>query len=189
MGVVLMKRRRRTRANHPRQRRQPQRGMSLIEATIAAAILLFIAAGILPLFAQALANNLSGADSTSVSNSARSGTEELFQLPFNSARLTLVSGTELVVEDYYSLAEKKWKPGPEPSGGSDPALWNRTATVRQYSVNALEDGLLEPSEALEFDAHVSQVHLKEIELEVVGTRTAGPLGPSRRIATRTMKSQ
>ena len=170
-------------------RPQRQRGLSLVEVTIASAILLLIAAGILPMFTQALANNMAGADSSSASNTARSQVEELFQLPFGSVALTLVAGTELVTPSYYSLADHQWKPGTEPLDGSDPALWTRTATIRQYSVNALDDEVIDPSEALDFDADLGQVHLKEIQVDVVGTRSAGPLGPSRRVTVRMMKSQ
>lgn len=178
-------------AGHRARRCRPAaaRGLSLVETTIAAALLLLVAVGVLPLFAQALSNNLAGADSSTASNTARSQVEELFQLPFNSNQLTLVTGNELVVESYYSLADEEWKPGPEPPDNSDPALWTRTATIRQYSVAALQDGLLEPSEALEADAPPGQVHFKEIEAAIVGTRTAGPLGPSRRITVRLLKSQ
>lgn len=188
MEVVLMlSRTDRERAG----RRGPssQAGLSLIEATIAAALLLMIAAGVLPLFTQALANNLAGADSSSATNTARSRVEELFQLPFNHGELTLISGKELVTDSYYSLADHVWKPGLEPAGGVDPALWTRSATIRQYSVRALDDEIVDPAEALDFDADLGQVHFKEIETEVVGTRTAGPLGPSRRITVRMLKSQ
>ncbi len=168
-------------------RARRERGLSLIEATIAAALLLIIAAGVLPMFTQAMVNNLAGADSSASSNGARTMTEELFQLPWDNVRLTLVAGNELVAEEYYSLADKEWKAGVEPSG--DPALWTRTATVRQYSVLALDDEIIDPAEALDFDADPGQIHLKEIEVAVVGTRTGGPLGPSRRVTVRMLKSQ
>jgi len=164
-----------------------ERGLSLIEAVIAAGLLLVIAVGIIPLFTQAMSSNQSGADSTSVSNMARSQVEELYQLPFNNVRLTLTGGTELVISSYYSLATRKWYDGEAPVG--DPALWTRTATIRQYSVNSLDDGLLEPTEALEADALPGQVHFKEIEVAALGTRQAGPLGPSRHITLRMLKSQ
>lgn len=164
-------------------------GLSLVEATIAAALLLVIAGGVLPLFTQALSNNVAGADSSWASNAARSETEELFQLPFNHLELTLTSGTELVTPFYYSLYDHEWKAGTEPAGGVDPALWNRTSTIRQYSVNALEDEVIDPGEALDFDADLGQIHFKEIEVELLGTRTAGPLGPSRRVTVRLLKSQ
>ena len=165
-----------------------QRGVSLIEAVIAAGLLLVIAAGILPLFAQALSNNQSGSHSTWVSNTARSQVEELIELPFNNALITLTAGTELVTTSYYSLEYQKWVDGEAPVDGSDPALWTRTTTIRQYSVNALDDQKLETGEALTSDADPGQVHLKELEVAVTGTRQGGPLGPSRRITVRMLKS-
>jgi hypothetical protein len=166
--------------------RRRQRGVSLIEAVIAAGLLLVIAAGILPLFAQALSNNLSGSESTTVSNAARTQVERLLELPFNSAQITLTTGSELVIASYYSLAYQKWMDGVAPVG--DPAIWTRTTTIRQYSINALDDQLLETSEALTSDADPGQVHFKEIEVAVAGTRQGGPLGPSRRITVRMLKS-
>jgi Tfp pilus assembly protein PilV len=166
-----------------------QTGLSMIEALIAAALLLVIAAGILPLFSQAIVNNQSGSESSSVSNMARSQVEELYQLPFNHAQLTPVSGSELSIASYYSFNDEVWKTGEAPLDGSDPALWERTAIVRQYSVSALEDNLLDSAEALEAGAPPGQVHFKEIEVTANGTRTGGPLGPSRIIAVRMLKSQ
>jgi type II secretory pathway pseudopilin PulG len=166
-----------------------RRGLSMIEALIAAALLLVIAAGILPLFSQAIVNNQTGSESSSVSNMARSQVEELYQLPFNHAQLTPVSGAELTIASYYSFGDEVWKPGAAPVDGSDPALWERTAVVRQYSVNSLDDNLLDPAEALDAGAPPGQVHFKEIEVTANGTRTGGPLGPSRIIAVRMLKSQ
>ncbi len=182
MGLVLIRR-------ASRLRHIQQRGLSLIEAVIAAGLLLIIAAGILPLFVQALSSNQSGADSTSVSNMARSQVEELFQLPFNHVELTPTAGTELVTQSYYSLNERKWYDGEAPTDPNNPALWTRTATVRQYSVNSLDDQLLDSGEALAAGADPGQIHFKEIEVTAVGTRQAGPLGPSRRISLRMLKSQ
>jgi hypothetical protein len=163
-----------------------ERGVSLVEAVIAAGLLLVIASGILPLFAQALSNNLAGSDSTSVSNTARSQVEELMELPFGAPRMTLTTGTELVTTSYYSLAYKKWIDGEESL--TDPAVWTRTSTIRQYSINALDDQKLESEEALDAAADPGQVHFKELEIDVAGTRLGGPLGPSRRIQVRMLKS-
>lgn len=172
-----------------------QRGLSLVEAVIAAGLLLVIAAGVLPLFAQALASNQSGADSSSVTNISRTQVEELYQLIFSHPQTTIVTGTELVTPSYYECAllgpprQCEWQPGMPPVDSTEAILWTRTATIRQYSINALDDQRLEPGEALAADAPPGQVHLKEIEVEVLGTREAGPLGPSRRIAVRMLKSQ
>lgn len=184
-----MRRERATKLSRPTgARARAWRGLSLVEATIAAALLLLITVGVLPLFARSLSNNLAGAESSSASNTARSRAEELFQLPFNHGELTLASGTERVTEAYFSLRDQRWKPGPEPPDGSDPAIWRRITTIRQYGVAALDDDLLASGEALESGADPGRVHLKEIEVAVLATRTAGPLGPGRRIAVRLLKS-
>jgi hypothetical protein len=148
-----------------------------------------VAVGVLPLFAQSLSSNLAGAESSWASNAARSTAEELLQLPFDHPRLTLASGTELVEESHYSLADGDWRPGPEPPPGAGATPWRRTTTIRQYGSAALDDELVDPGEALAFDAEPQHVHLKEIVVAVVGARTAGPLGPGRRIAVRLLKSQ
>jgi Tfp pilus assembly protein PilV len=166
--------------------RRRERGVSLIEAVIAAGLLLVIAAGILPLFAQSLSNNLAGSDSTAVSNTARSRVEEMIEMPFGSPEITLTAGSALVTNAYFSLADQKWVDGEETL--ADPAVWTRTATIRQYSINALDDQKLETSEALTSDADPGQVHFKELEIAVAGTRLGGPLGPSRRIQVRMLKS-
>ena len=151
--------------------------------------MLIVAVGVLPMFTQAMVNTQAGADSSFVSNAARSRVEELFQAPWTSAPVTLISGTELVTDEYFSITDHSWKPGLIPGDGSDPGTFTRTTRVRQFSVIALEDELLDDSEALDALADPGQVHLKEIRVTVEGVRTAGPLGPSKRIALTMLKSQ
>ncbi len=159
---------------------------SLIEVLIAAALLLIIALGVLPLFTQAMVSNTAGNESTQVSNFARSRLEEYQQLPLNGASLTVpIGSTELTVEDYYSFADEAWKSGPEPAG--DPARWSRTTVVRQYGVSALDDGILTPDEALDGGTEESFVHFKEVEVTVRGGRAGGVLGPSKAIILRLLK--
>ncbi len=61
---------------HPLTRRalirRGEQGFSLVEVLIAAAIFLVVALGIVPLFAQAIVNNRSGADYTTATNLAKS---------------------------------------------------------------------------------------------------------------------
>ena len=162
-------------------------GFSLIEVLIAAALLLFIALGVLPLFTRAMIDNNSGSESTQVANMARSRLEELYQLPFNSAEMTITAGTENVFEEYYSMTDKIWKDGPAPNDATDLASWSRVATVRQYAVNALDDEILDPAEALPAGSDPSRIHLKELEITVQGLREATVLGPSKQIVIRGMK--
>lgn len=162
-------------------------GFSLIEVTIAAALVLIVAVGVLPMFTQAMVNTQAGSDSSFVSNAARTRVEELFQAPWDSPLVTLTAGTELVTDEYFSLNDHAWMLGAAPVDGS--ATFTRTTRVRQFSVIALENELLEDSEALDSLADPGQVHLKEIRVTVEGLRTAGPIGPSKRITLTMLKSQ
>jgi type II secretory pathway pseudopilin PulG len=175
--------------NDLRQRSRP--GFSLVEVLLAMTLIMIIAVGIFPLFTQSSVSNLSGNDSTKVSNFARARAEEMFQLPFNATDLTLLAGNELLVpptDEYYSAADELWKVGPAPA--TDPALFVRRTTIRQYNVDALTDGQVQVAEALPSTAEPSAIHLKEIQVDITGTRTFGsPLGPAKRISVRLFKSQ
>ena len=166
-------------------------GFSLIEVIIAMTIILIIAIGIFPIFMQSSVSNLSGNDSTKVSNFARARAEEMFQLPFDAADLTLVAGSELIVpatDEYFSVIDQVWKVGPVPAG--DPAPFTRRTTIRQYNVEALKDGEIKVAEALPSGSDPSQIHLKEIQVDITGTRTLGsPLGSAKKISVRLLKSQ
>lgn len=173
-----------------RRNRGVSPGFSLIEVLIAGAILLVVALGTLPLFTRAMISNKSGAESTSVSNFARERLEEFNQLPFDSPDLTIDAGTSKVFDEYYSLQDKRWKDYTNTTiPTTDPAGWTRTTTVRQYSVTALDDGKLDPAEALGPTALPINVHFKEIVVAVQSARLGGPLGPGKRIALRILKSQ
>jgi type II secretory pathway pseudopilin PulG len=179
-----------------RARRAAAAGFSVVEALIAAAILLIIAIGVLPLFTRAIMDNQAGNDSSTVTNFARSQVEDRFQLNFNDANLTLpVSGaTELATTDSWAqgvpneIADNTegWYAGAPTDKG--PLLWTRTTTIRQYNVNDLDDnGQFDTPLAGTTDP--GQVHLKEIEVNLVGQRLGGPLGASKQIRLRTLKSQ
>jgi type II secretory pathway pseudopilin PulG len=171
-----------------RSRRPRDAGFTLAEVIIGLTFLLVIALATLPVFVRSSIDNVSGKESTEVSNLARSQMEEFRQLPFNSVDLTIDAGTEKSFESYYSFEDKAWKAGPEPLDGSDPALWVRTATVRQYSAASLEDGRLDPDEALSAATGDNFIHLKEVVITLNSTRT-GALGPNKQISLRVLKSQ
>ena len=186
-------------------RRSRPAGFSLIEVLIAGFLLLIITLGILPLFTRSMIDNRSGAQSTEVSNVARSQLEEFFQLPWDATRMVLVGGdlaggTIKAFGDYYSLADEEWKvcaapmPDCDPANCTvpvgDPARWTRVTCVRQFSNDHVtNDGVLADDEALAFDAAASQVHLKEIVVRVMGAQQSAVFGPTKRITVRTLKSQ
>ncbi len=171
-------------------RRHTSAGFSIIEALIAAAILLLVAIGVLPLFVRAMTNNVSGSESTRVSNYSKSQIEDLFQLPFGSA--TLEVGGTLLVPQYFE--------DPNPAIDGDErwvttttagrlVTWDRVATVRQYAVSAFDDGVLQTSEAQPAGTATEFIHLKEIEVDVDARRAPGVLQLAPRMTARTLKSQ
>ncbi|HVS02087.1 MAG TPA: hypothetical protein VMT16_04890 [Thermoanaerobaculia bacterium] len=165
-----------------RHGRQPDAGYSIVEVLIAGAIMLFIALSILPIFAQSISSNLSGQDSTSVANHARSRVEELYQLPFDTPFLQLTDGDERRHDEYYSRNQKAWLPGTEddvPVG--DEALWTRVTQIRNYSATDIETPLA-------FNSDPTLVHLKELLVTVAATREGGPLGGGKRIIVQAFKS-
>ncbi len=168
-----------------RRRRRGPGGFSLIEALVAAAIFLIIALGLVPLFTRSMISNAAGAESTDVSNFGRSRLEQFYQLPFNSADLTIDAGTEKQFDDYFSFADHTWKTGAAPVG--DPASFERTTIIRQYGIGALTDGVLDPDEALPAGEDATFIHLKEIEVNIVASRASGVMGPAKQINLRVLK--
>ena len=153
-------------------------GFSVIESLVAALILLFIALGLIPLFARSLRDNTAGSDSTQASNHGKARLEEYLQLPFNNQSLTLVAGsTTLGIDESWSQgvhadlgdADEGWWPGAPTDRGR--LLWNRSTTVRQYGITDLDDGRLD--NPLPGGTQPIFVHLKEVEVRLETERNQG----------------
>lgn len=155
-----------------------------MEALVSSVIILGVALSTAPMFTRALASNETGRHATEIANAARAHLEHLMELPFSSPELVLTGGSEKVTEDYYSTLTKTWHPGPPPVGTAA-VLWERTTTVRQYSLTALADGVLDLGDALPYDAPAATVHMKEIALAI--EQTGAVWGPAKRIDVRTLK--
>jgi prepilin-type N-terminal cleavage/methylation domain-containing protein len=170
-----------------RDQRDGELGFSLIEVLIAAAILLVVALGVLPIFSQAIVNNRAGADYTQVTNLAKSELERLYSLPFSSPELEVV-GAETVRPEYFSQKDQKWVDGDPPY--EDPPLWTRTTLIRQYGLGGIvdvdKDGKLDGP--LPGGTPSAQVHVKEIEIRAGSGRGGGPLGAGKRITLRVYKA-
>jgi Tfp pilus assembly protein PilV len=151
-------------------RRRREAGFSIVEVLFAALLLLFIALGILPLFARSIVSNLEGQDSTVAANFTRSRLEEFKQLPFDDTRLQVLAGNERQFDEIYLFNGKKWIDGTAPPAG-DWALWSRTTMVRQYQATDLETPLAASTDP-------SFVQLKEVEVTVLSNRNSsgGQLG-------------
>lgn len=165
----------RTRRHRPAVRRG-EAGFSLIEALIAAAILLIIALGLLPVFSRSINDNVTGNDATQATNGSRTELEELLQLPFGNTRLVVASGQTMTeVKDYYTRAKAGagtdiYQIGDVSEGwttdvtGRGPVLWNRTTTVQQYGITDLNDGKLDTP--LDGSTQANFVHLKQVQVQI-----------------------
>lgn len=157
--------------------RRAETGFSLVEALIATGILLMIAIGVIPLFATSILNNSRGSDSTTATNHSRSQIEDMLQLPFSAASLTVPNAaTQAETDEWWSMGNtglvndstEGWLAS-KPSG-TDPANtvvpWVRKTIVTQFSVSALDDGVLGTSEAELGSTPPNNVHLKQVQVEV-----------------------
>jgi hypothetical protein len=150
----------------------------VIEATIASALLLIVALGLLPMFTTSIGNNQQGRDSMEITNQARSEVERLMQLSFSDPELTLTgTNTVLTTETYYPSDSAGWVAAADYDGAG--YIYHRIVNVRQFDADALADGLLHPDEALAGNADV-QVHFKEV---LVQMESASHLGAPRKQVT------
>lgn len=194
--------------------RRGERGLTLIEALIALALLLLMAIGVLPLFTRAMVNNAAGSEATQVANHARFQLENIAQLPFNNVATDVTAGNELLVQDHWYVGDPEVQ-GDElwaaPGAGTGFAQWDRTTRIRQFSINAADDtdadniidvlrGLADADDDGEFDdplvggTDTAFIHVKEVGVELAssrddptGARESGPLGASPAYRVRWLK--
>jgi len=181
-----------------RHRVEAAAGFSLVEALVAAAILLVIALGLIPLFARSIRDNQAGSDFTQATNGNKSRLEESEQIPFNSSTLDVPNGlTEGQVVESYSQgdrtktadANEKWWPGAPTDKGT--LLWMRTTLIHQYSMGALDkrakDFVLSPTERQPGGSDPIYIHLKEVEVTLDSDRKHDLFGGGRRVTFRLLK--
>ncbi len=143
-------------------------GMSLIEVVIAAAVLLMVSVGTLPMFVRSAFNNIYGLDSTQASQHAISGHESLLVLAVDDRRLELsdplpehtVRPTADGTGDEMLLGDVWWDrgaraPSPvsvrvgdgdwiaDPSTAQDLVFWRRRSVIRQYAYADISDGVID----------------------------------------------
>jgi len=169
-------------------------GFSLVELLIAMLLFLLVVVGVLPLFLSSISNNVAGNDYLHASNFARSDLEQLHKVPFADPSLAIAGGgTTLTADDYFAQDPKQtavgqWVATPAAAPPAQEVLWKRTATVRQYSIDAFADGTLTTDEALDGSADPTFVHLKEVRVQLVGQRQTVSLGPGRQLTFRVLKA-
>ncbi|MEO6193838.1 MAG: prepilin-type N-terminal cleavage/methylation domain-containing protein [Thermoanaerobaculia bacterium] len=149
-------------------------GFSIIEALIAAAILLIIALGLLPLFTRSINDNVSGNDATQATNGSRTQVEELLNVPFNNDRMEVPAGaTNSEVKTSYTPGALDKTGDTDEGWWADPAghgtvLWRRTSEVRQYTVSDLDDRYLDDPKPGGTEA--TFVHFKEVTVTVANPK-------------------
>jgi Tfp pilus assembly protein PilV len=178
-------------------RARSEAGFSMVEALIAAAILLIIAIGMIPLFTRSMVNNALGSDYTQATTYGKTSLERIFKGTLQNGDLALAAGTSLQRSDYSEkgatqgtpVGDLDWK---YTVTNSNALVWTRTMRVRQFSFHAVEDGVLTDAEALPAGSADSQWQVKEVSLVLdSGKRKAGvqsPLASIRQIVFQVMKS-
>lgn len=171
----------------------PEAGFSLVETLIAALLFLVVVVGMLPLFLSSITNNNAGNDYLHATNFARTDLEQLHKVPFGDASLAIAGGsTSTTTTDYFSqnpllTGVGQWQPSATPTA-PQLVLWQRSATVRQYSVDAFADGNLTTDEALDGASDPIFVHVKEVRVQLTGERQTSSLGPARQLTFRVLKA-
>ncbi len=163
-----------------------QRGLSLVEVLIAAAILLIVTLGIVPLLVRAGADNVRGWEATTVTSHLKSTLDSILEFDFASPGLIVPAhGTEQTTIDFWTAGERGVIHDPGEGWCADPAgrgavVWTRTVRVRQYHLSDLGNpGDPENTpfdDPLDGDASPDSVHLKQIRVGIRGTRQGGALG-------------
>jgi prepilin-type N-terminal cleavage/methylation domain-containing protein len=167
-------------------------GFTLLEVAIALSVLAVLLIGVLPLFAQAMSNNVQGNELTEVTNRARTHIERLMAAPYDSALLTLPDGEEeLRTIELWSSAEDRWLEEASFPVNQLP-LYSRITRVRQFNLSAVNsfDLEFENDEALPGGTSASLANIKEIEVRVNSgpPTTSGPLGRGKSVSLRVLKS-
>lgn len=172
-------------------------GFSVVEVLLAAAVLLIVTIGILPLFARAISSNVQGQQLTEAVHRAKSEMETMIQADFNGELMTVESGDLLSdgtpgkeTIQYWSSEKGTWVDESELST-DELRTFVRTTRVRQFGIQELrqnpstKDWTPKPGGSAE-----SEIHLKEIEVVVTTAEDeqSSVFGPSRQLTLRTIKS-
>jgi Tfp pilus assembly protein PilV len=164
-------------------RARSEAGFSMVEALIAAAILLIIAIGMIPLFTHSMVNNALGSDYTQATTFGKTSLERIYKGTLANGDLVLTAGTSLQRIDYIEKSATKGTPVSDLDWKytvTNPSalVWTRTMRVRQFSFHAVDDGVLTDAEVLPAGSDTSQWQVKEISLVLdSGKRKAGVQSP------------
>lgn len=183
-------------------------GFSLIEVLIAMAVVVIAMVGLLPLFMRSVIENIEGRESTIVGNQGRSELETLSELGFNNWELEITAGTERSTQEFYTTGAPDYR-GDEswvtavPAGEIAP--WEKTTIIRQLGINGVLDsdldGVLDVIRGLEDDNRDGEfdnllpvgtvpgaIHLKQLEVQIVGSKDWAHGGGAGQLTMNTVKA-
>lgn len=170
-------------------------GFSVVEVLLAAAVLLIVTIGILPLFTRSISNNVQGQQMTLAVNRAKSEMETMIQADFNSTALDIQPGDTMLdgsngkeTIEFWSEEEHDWVAESDfPS--TEEMNFRRTTRIRQYNLQELtEKDATKDWVALAGGTPGNEIHLKEIEVVVGSVNNANIFGVTRDLTLRTFKS-
>ncbi len=174
-----------------RPARSGEAGFSVIEALVAAAILLLIAIGMIPLFARSILNNEAGSDHSQASTIAKDELEAVMDLDFNSPDMVLTGGNvEILSTDYLlpgtiAFGDEQWVPTVT---STQRPSWMRTDRVTQFSIASLDDGRMVDTERRPGSTQPIEVHFKVVEVQIDSRKRAeSGLPPGPRLVYRIIK--
>ena len=180
-------------------RQRGSAGFSLLEMMIAAALLMFIALSLVPLFVRSIRDNEMGSDLTTATTGNKSKLEESSQIPLDTPDLVPDLGiTQKVARDSWTQGDSTkvndrnegWWAGIPADKGR--ILWKRESTVYQYGMSALDkqrsDFTLTPNERLPGGTNPIFAPLKEIEVVVESETQNTILGGRRRMVFHGLKA-
>lgn len=183
-------------------------GFSLVEVLIAMGVVVIVMVGLLPLFMRSVVENIEGKESTLVGNHSRSRMESMGQLTFNNWELDIDTGTERTDQDFYTTGaadrrgDESWVAAVP---GGEIAPWTRSTTVRQFGIRGIVDndldGVIDQIIGLEdndFDGELDNplpagttpgaIHLKQLEVNIVGEKEWAQGGEASEITVETLKA-
>jgi prepilin-type N-terminal cleavage/methylation domain-containing protein len=164
-----------------------QRGFSMVETLIAAALIGVVAIGIIPMFMRAMTDNVAGADYTRVTNYAKSKEEDFARVPILSQTIQVPSGqTQLLTTEYMNPTTLRWDPTLA-SPANPLEIWTRITTITQYNIGNTDD----PSSMFDTPqpggTQVDQVQIMQAQVQVKSASPAGPVGGRRSTIIRFLK--
>ena len=167
-----------------------QRGFSMIEALIAAALIGVVAIGVIPMFTRAMSDNMAGSDYTRVSNYARSDEEDFSREPFSNYTTAVTgTGTTGQIVEYIDPVSKLWvQVATLAQVPKNPNIvWTRTTTYRQYGAKDMDDDQVFDY-PLAGGTTAAAVHLMEATVQVQSISALGPAGAHRSTTIRYLKA-